>query len=66
MAEASKRSDQFTTLPEQASHPRRRRDFSDAIVAAGIVAMVAGAWLFHPGAGVILLGFALIVIGTRG
>ncbi len=62
MGEASKQSEES----HGRSLPRRRRDFSDAVVAAGIIAMVAGAWQFHPGAGVILLGFALIVIGTRG
>jgi hypothetical protein len=48
------------------SEIRRSRDFSDAFVVFGILAMTAGAWIERPSAGLILLGAALVLIGARG
>lgn len=42
-----------------------RRDLSDLLAGAGILVAAAGAWMFHPGAGLLVLGLALLV-GARG
>lgn len=39
---------------------------SDLLVFLGLALLSYGAWLFHHGAGSIVLGLALILIGTRG
>jgi len=52
--------------PSDGPASRLRRAAPDVFVALGVVAVTSGAWLFHPAAGLILLGAALVLIGTRG
>jgi hypothetical protein len=43
-----------------------RRNHTDVLALVGALSIAAGGWLFHPGLGLILLGFTLVLIGTRG
>lgn len=52
--------------PARGAQATKPRDFSIACTAAGILSVAAGAWLFHPGAGLILGGLALAAIGVFG
>jgi len=52
--------------PSEVAPARPAHAVPDILVALGIASASAGAWLFHPGAGLILLGVALVLIGTRG
>jgi len=48
------------------AEPKSPRELSPFYVLLGIIAMALGAGLFHPGAGLILLGIALTAIGLLG
>jgi len=39
---------------------------SELIAGAGVLSVAAGAWQFHPGAGLIVLGVALMLLGVYG
>ena len=58
------------TDPEGPSAPataaRRRVDFGDLCVLAGVVSITLGAWLLNMSAGLIVFGAAAIVVGVRG
>jgi hypothetical protein len=46
--------------------PSRAFDWSDAIALVGVASTAVGAALFHPGAGLVVFGLALIFVATRG
>ena len=46
--------------------PHRARWAADVFTAAGIVSVVAGCSVFSYGLALIVLGIALVLIGTRG
>lgn len=48
------------------SEPQKPKDFSSLCAGLGLVAVSAGAALFHPGYGLILGGLSLIAIGIFG
>ena len=53
--------------PSDETAPKRGRGLlSDLVAGAGVIALTSGAYLFHPGFGLMVLGMALMLIGTRG
>lgn len=57
------------TQPQQEGSPAapaRAFDWSDALALAGVASTAVGAGLFHPGAGLVVFGLALIFVATRG
>ena len=58
-----------TTHPQEdgtPAAPPRALDWSDAVTLVGVASTAVGAGLFHPGAGLVVFGLALIFVATRG
>ena len=54
-------------MPESKSSPEIRRSLTaEILVGVGLLAVSAGAALFHPGAGLILGGLLLVAVGILG
>jgi hypothetical protein len=55
-----------TEAPAKPAPAARPSALSELVAGAGILSLTAGAWQYHPGAGLIVLGLALILIGVHG
>jgi hypothetical protein len=40
--------------------------WKDLVIGVGLIALLAGAWMLHPGLGLMVSGGTVILIGARG
>ncbi|KKM89317.1 hypothetical protein LCGC14_1249910 [marine sediment metagenome] len=55
-------------MPDETQQPKglhRGGGVADLVVGIGVLATCAGAYLYHPGAALIVFGLSLILIGSR-